>query len=85
MYLLCKAFTATSDIRCAVCGQGFHVHWLQTPASEREQAHDHIHQTLAAAHHQTTVSRAAHPKVSFPVAGLYEASTPALTAERTPV
>ena len=64
MQVLCKASNTASDIRCAVCGQGFLVYWTRNSIEERAAARAGIVQALRE-QHSDTKEATAHPPSAF--------------------
>ncbi|MDE1163555.1 MAG: hypothetical protein PW792_16650 [Acidobacteriaceae bacterium] len=63
MQVLCKASETASDVRCEVCGQGFHVYWTRTSAPERDRRRAEILESLRQQH--ATGAAEAHPQTGF--------------------
>jgi len=66
----CTLSHAGSDVRCAVCGQGFLVFWSRLSRAEqmacRRVIQNHLRGHHAAAR-DTTADRRIHPRDSFPI------------------
>jgi hypothetical protein len=66
----CELSHAGSDVRCAVCGQGFLVHWSRLSRAEqmacRRVIRDHLRNHHTAAR-DTLADRRIHPRDGFPI------------------
>jgi hypothetical protein len=69
-HVSCTLSHAGSDVRCAVCGQGFLVHWSRLSRAEqmacRRVIQDHLRNHHVAVR-DTNADRRIHPRDSFPV------------------
>lgn len=64
MQVLCKASTDASDIKCEVCGQGFHLYWTRTSRKEREAYLAKIQHALRQ-QHEDSDDASVHPTAGF--------------------
>ena len=66
----CELSHAGSDVRCAVCGQGFLVHWSRLSRPEqmacRRVIQDHLRNHHVAVR-DTQADRRIHPRDEFPI------------------
>jgi hypothetical protein len=67
MQVLCKSTSATPELCCSVCGQGFAVYWERQSKAERATALKQITRTLRS-HHGRRSTADAHPLHGFIVA-----------------
>jgi len=67
MQVLCERSNSGSDVRCAVCGQGFLVYWERSSRSEREEARKDVMQAIREQHEDMTSGHHAHPVARFTV------------------
>jgi hypothetical protein len=68
--VVCKLSNEASDVRCAVCGQGFLVYWSRFTRAEQDQSRRVIQEQLRQHHAGGLASgeaHEAHPKESFRV------------------
>ena len=76
MRVVCKSSNVASDVRCAVCGQGFLVNWTQSSPAERARQCAAVLDVLRK-HHAAMSAECAHPVCEF---CLPEAEAPAREA-----
>jgi hypothetical protein len=64
MQVLCKSTSATPEMCCSVCGQGFVLFWERQTKSERAHTMREIAKALRGHHHDVS-GREAHPRRGF--------------------
>ena len=68
--VVCKLSNEASDVRCAVCGQGFLVYWSRFTRAEQDESRRVIQEQLRQHHASSLASGEAHevhPKEGFRV------------------
>ncbi len=85
--VLCTLSNEASDVRCAVCGQGFLVYWARYSRAEQAECRQKIKEHLRNHHifaHDPGADRRIHPRNPFTVPewpGLPDAADSLLTVD----